>query len=158
VSIGVEPNISFLENSRLYYKRGVVVNSFLQTSDPDIYAIGDCAEIDQPATGRKPIEAVWYTAKKMGEIAAKNICGFQEIYEPGVWYNSSKFFDMEYQAYGDVTKDEDNGFCGFYWQHKSAQKCIRFFTNENQQITGISSLGIRLRQSVSEQWITGKKT
>src|SRR5690606_18422890 len=51
-----------------------------------------------------------------------------------------------------------NGFCGFYWQHKSAQKCIRFFTNENQQITGISSLGIRLRQSVSEQWITGKKT
>lgn len=157
ISIGVVPNISFLKNTGIETKRGIVVDSFLQTNVADIYAIGDCAEIDRPNSGRKPIEAVWYTAKKMGKTVAKNICGLQESYDPGLWYNSAKFFDIEYQAYGDVTKNEDNGFCGFYWQHESEEKCIRFFTDKNQQITGISSLGIRLRQSVSEQWITDKK-
>ena len=51
---------------------------------------------------RRPIEAVWYTGRMMGETLAQTICGNRIAYNPGHWFNSAKFFDIEYQTYGWV--------------------------------------------------------
>ena len=40
----------------------------------------------------------------MGELAAHNILGKELDYNPGIWFNSAKFFDIEYQVYGSVPK------------------------------------------------------
>ncbi|MBZ9731512.1 NAD(P)/FAD-dependent oxidoreductase, partial [Salegentibacter sp. JZCK2] len=88
---GVRPNIDFLENSELETDKGILVNEFLQTNIKDVYAIGDCAQLKQPPTHRKPIEAVWYAGRMMGETLAQTLTGNERKYKPGNWFNSAKF-------------------------------------------------------------------
>ena len=110
LTAGVSPNIDFLENSKtsaepsrsIDTNNGILVNRFLETSIKDIYAIGDCAEQREAIGNRRVIEAVWYTGRMMGETLAQTICGNRIEYKPGHWFNSAKFFDIEYQTYGWV--------------------------------------------------------
>jgi len=59
LTAGVSPNIKFLADSGIETTRGIMVNEFLETSVPDVYAIGDCANARNPLPGRRPIEAIW---------------------------------------------------------------------------------------------------
>ena len=92
LTAGVHPNIDFLRDAEgLELGRGVKVNGYLETSVPDVYAIGDCAEIKEPMAGRRGIEAIWYTGRMMGETVAYTLLGKRTGYDPGVWFNSAKF-------------------------------------------------------------------
>ena len=102
LTVGVSPNIDFIKESGLVIHRGIVVNEYLQTSVEEVYALGDCVELSAPNPGRRPVEAVWYTGRIMGQTVAKTICGEPTKYNPGIWFNSAKFFDIEYQVYGDI--------------------------------------------------------
>ena len=102
LTAGVTPNISFLKESNIETNKGVLVNRFLETNIKDVYAIGDCAEQREAIGNRRPIEAVWYTGRMMGETLAQTICGNKLEYKPGHWFNSAKFIDIEYQTYGWV--------------------------------------------------------
>ena len=102
LTAGVHPNIDFLKETELETQRGIVVNEFLETNVPDVYAIGDCAQASNPLPGRRPVEAIWYTGRMMGENVAYNICKKKIAYDPGIWFNSAKFLDIEYQVYGNV--------------------------------------------------------
>jgi NAD(P)H-nitrite reductase large subunit len=66
LTAGVSPNVDFLKTSSIEVKRGVVVNTFLETNIEDVYAIGDCAEQRVAIGERRSIEAVWYTGRMMG--------------------------------------------------------------------------------------------
>ena len=99
VATGVKPNISFLKNTELETDKGILVNRNLETNISDVYAIGDCAQQREAIGNRKPVEAVWYTGRMMGEAVAQSICGNPTAYHPGNWFNSAKFFDIEYQTY-----------------------------------------------------------
>ncbi|MEO1655834.1 MAG: FAD/NAD(P)-binding oxidoreductase, partial [Bacteroidota bacterium] len=88
LTAGVSPNIAFIKDSKIETQRGVMVNEFLETNIPDVYAIGDCAQRHVPVPTRRPIEQVWYTGRMMGEIVAKTICGDRTEYLPGNWFNS----------------------------------------------------------------------
>ncbi len=164
ICTGVRPNVEWLKNQNsphdISIKRGIVVDEFLQTSSPNIYAIGDCAEIAQPREGRKPIEAIWYTARAMGETVAQNILGQKTAYNPRLWFNSAKFFDIEYQVYGDVpAANAAQQHASLFWQHKDKEKSIRIVYNpNNQQVLGFNLMGIRYRHEVCERWIADKYT
>ena len=132
----------------------MLTNSFLETSIPDVYAIGDCAELRNPTKGRKAVEPVWYTGRMMGELVAHNILGAQKAYDPGIWFNSAKFFDIEYQVYGFVPNQEMPGIKHIFWKHPSKNKSIRLVYEEKTgTILGFNLLGIRYRQEVCEKWI-----
>ena len=102
ITTGVKPNISFLKDSGIETDIGILVNRKLETNIKDVYAIGDCAQQREPIGNRPPVEAVWYTGRIMGETLAQTICGNPWEYNPGNWFNSAKFFDIEYQTYGWV--------------------------------------------------------
>lgn len=103
LAVGVHPNLDLVRSSPpIEFKAGILVNRYLETNVPDVYAIGDCAQQKHQLPGRKRIEQVWYTGKIMGATVAKTICGSPTMYEPGPWYNSAKFFDIEYSTYGAV--------------------------------------------------------
>ena len=102
LTAGVSPAVDFLKNSSIETGKGVKVNKYLETNIPNVYAIGDCAQQLEPTGLRNPVEAVWYTGRMMGEVVAQTICGNKTAYNPGVWFNSAKFFDIEYQTYGWV--------------------------------------------------------
>ena len=156
---GVSPNIKFLKDSGIELGRGVRVNRNLETNFKNIYAIGDCAEQHEAIGNRKPVEAVWYTARMMGEAVAQNICGNPMKYNPGNWFNSAKFLDIEYQTYGWVFPEPRDGEAHFYWEHKNGKKCISInYEKEGRKFIGINNFGIRMRHEVFDRWLNEEKS
>ncbi|QYA24558.1 FAD-dependent oxidoreductase [Gramella sp. MT6] len=156
---GVRPNIDFLKDSQLETDRGVLVNEFLETNIPDVYSIGDCAQQRESIGLRKPVEAVWYTGRIMGETLANTLTGVRTAYQPGNWFNSAKFFDIEYQTYGWVWPELNPREQHFYWQHESGQKAITInFDTETRRFLGVNTFGIRMRQEVINLWLDENRT
>lgn len=154
LTAGVHPNISFLKDSQLETDKGILVNDRLETNIQDVYAIGDCAQIRNPKPGRKAIEAVWYAGRIMGEYAAYNILGDTKYYDPGLWFNSAKFIDVEYQIYGHVPPKGDEKLDHLLWVNDSYTKSIRIvFDKQTKFVKGFNLMGIRFRHEVCEKWI-----
>jgi NAD(P)H-nitrite reductase large subunit len=157
LTVGVSPNITFIKNTNLATNKGILVNEYLQTNLKNVYAIGDCVEHTQPPAGRRAIEQIWYTGKIMGETLAKTICGTATKYEPGIYYNSAKFFDLDYSVYGDIPNTLPIGINTFLWQNNESNKCIRInYDQSSGIILGLHALGIRLRQSTCMDWLKNK--
>jgi len=131
-----------------------LVNEFLETKIPDVYAAGDCAQRRDPLWNRRPIEAVWYTGRMMGESLAKTLTGDKTEYNPGYWFNSAKFIDIEYQTYGYVWASLRDGETEFYWEHDSGQKCMHFvYETGSRKFLGVNTFGIRLRHDSFNKWL-----
>jgi len=159
LTAGVSPNIAFLKGSGIQTNKGVLVNRFLETNIPDVYAIGDCAEQKVPIGERRSIEAVWYTGRMMGETVAQTLCGNRIEYKPGFWFNSAKFFDIEYQTYGWVWALPKRNESRFYWEHFSRKKCLHFsFDKKSNVFLGVNTLGIRLRHEFFNAVLEQEKT
>ena len=154
LTAGVHPNIGFIKNTDIKTNRGIVVNELLQTSVEDIYAIGDCAELEQPQEGRRAVEAIWYTGKMMGETVAHTICGNATAYKPRLWFNSAKFFDIEYQVYGTVNVSPKAHEAQLYWESADGKKSIRIvYHKDDGRVLGFNLMGVRYRHEVCEKWI-----
>ncbi|MBK8701512.1 MAG: NAD(P)/FAD-dependent oxidoreductase [Saprospiraceae bacterium] len=156
ITAGVRPNVDLLRSTGLAVRQGILIDAFGQITIEDVYAIGDCAELTVATPGRKTIEAVWYTARNMGETVARNICGQSTPYEQGVWFNSAKFFTIEYQVYGSVPVSFGSGVTSLFWQHQDQKKSIRLVYDANGKILGFNLMGIRYRQEVCTKWIEAK--
>jgi len=158
LTAGVSPNIEFLKNSSLETNRGILVNRHLETNHQGVYAIGDCAEFREPFQNRRPIEQVWYTGRMQGEVVAATICDQKTEYKPGIWFNSAKFFDVEYQTYGHVWGELKENESQFYWEHDEGDKCIKFvYDKSDRTLLGINTFGIRLRHEICDQWLKDGK-
>jgi NADPH-dependent 2,4-dienoyl-CoA reductase/sulfur reductase-like enzyme/rhodanese-related sulfurtransferase len=96
LAIGVRPNASLAQKAGLATgeKTGAIqVNGHMRTSDPDIYAAGDCVECMDRLTGHSCYVPLGSTANKQGRVVAVNICGGDEMF-PGVLGSSiCKVFD-----------------------------------------------------------------
>jgi NADPH-dependent 2,4-dienoyl-CoA reductase/sulfur reductase-like enzyme len=158
---GVSPNVGFLQGSGIELGRGVLVNRYLETSQPDIYAIGDCAEQREAIGNRRPIEAVWYTGRMMGETVAQTICRNRIPYKPGHWFNSAKFFDIEYQTYGWVfsNRNKSEEELHFHWRHPREKICVTLaYHKGNRRFLGINTFGIRMRHEVLDRWLNEERS
>lgn len=154
LTAGVHPNIDLVKGSPIEYKRGILIDEYLQTSVPDVYAVGDCAELRNPAPGRRGIEAVWYTGKLMGPVLAKTLCEEPTAYSQSTWFNSAKFIDMEYQVYGTVNAQLGEHETTLFWKHPKLNKSIRLvYSKDDKRIIGFNLMGIRYRQNVCTKWI-----
>lgn len=159
LTAGVSPNIDFLKDSGIELGRGIKVNRYLETNFDNIFALGDCAEQQEPTGERRSIEAVWYTGRMMGEVVAQTICGNKTAYKPGHWFNSAKFLDIEYQTYGWVFPIEREGEQHFHWSLPEEKKCITInFETSSRKFIGINTFGIRMRHEVFDRWLTEQRT
>lgn len=159
LTAGVSPNVSFLKDSGIEIGRGVLVNRMLETSVKDIYAIGDCAEQREAIGRRRPIEAVWYTGRMMGETVAQSICGNPMEYHPGHWFNSAKFMDVEYQTYGWVSgMNRPEWEEQFHWRHPKEMICVTVaFHAKTDVFLGINTFGIRMRHEMFDRWLSEQR-
>jgi NAD(P)H-nitrite reductase large subunit len=158
VAVGVSPNISFLEASGIETDKGVLVNEYFETNMPDVYAIGDCAQYRKPLAGRKAIEQVWYTGRIHGETLGQTLARKKLAYNPGPWFNSAKFFDIEYQTYGKVDAKPGEEESSFYWEHSNGKICFRaVYNKKDESIIGFNALGMRLNHNVCDKWLQEKK-
>ncbi len=144
LTAGVRPNIALAERSGIAVRRGVAVDDYFATSAPDIYAIGDCAEFSD---GR--VDLLWYTARAHGEHLATVLTGDRRPFQRGVFFNSAKFFDVEYMTYGDVpasVKNENS------WLWHRGNKLLRI-VHSSGTVQGFNAMGLRLRGDACTAWI-----
>ena len=160
ITTGVQPNIQFLSDSGIETDKGVLVNRALETNVKDVYAIGDCAQQREPIGNRAAVEAVWYTGRMMGETLAQTICGKPFDYNPGNWFNSAKFFDIEYQTYGWVQpkRRREDFEDQFHWKCPSDLRCITIsYHKDSDEFLGINTFGIRMKHEVIDTWLNEKR-
>jgi NADPH-dependent 2,4-dienoyl-CoA reductase/sulfur reductase-like enzyme len=152
LTAGVSPNVAVAKDSGIETGRGVLVDAQLRTRSEGVWAAGDCAEIVADGERRNLIQQVWYTGKLQGEVAGDNIAGEERSYDPGVWYNSAKFLDLEYHTYGRVNMRVP-GERNLFWEHPGHRHSARVVTAEDGTVIGLQSMGLRWRHPVAERWI-----
>lgn len=107
LSIGVRPETKLAREAglKIGVTGGIEVNSHLQTSDSDIYALGDAIEVENPITGRKVIIPLAGPANKQGRIVANNIVlGNKYKYDGTIGTSIAKIFDLTVAATGVAAK------------------------------------------------------
>lgn len=159
LTVGVSPNIDVVKISEIKADKGILVNEYFETNIKDIFAIGDCAQFSASVNERKLIEQVWYTGRMHGETLAYTIANCENTaYNPGNWFNSAKFFDIEYQTYGNVPAKTDKTIDSYYWEHSSKKICLRLVSDKKSGVfIGLNVFGIRMRHEVLSRWLNELK-
>lgn len=107
LSIGVRPETRLAKEAGLSLGSlgGIAVNDYMQTSDPDIYALGDAVEVLNPVTGKPALIPLAGPANKQGRIVADNIVfGNREAYKGTIGTSIAKVFDLTVAAAGANAK------------------------------------------------------
>jgi 3-phenylpropionate/trans-cinnamate dioxygenase ferredoxin reductase subunit len=99
--IGIVPAVELAKGASLQVGDGIVVNEFLQTSHPDIYAAGDNARFPYQALGRSMRVEHWDNALSQGKWAGRNMAGAREAFSYMPYFYSD-LFEFGYEAVGDV--------------------------------------------------------
>ncbi len=110
VAIGVQPRTGLASAIGLRTGRGIFVSESFETDLPDIYAAGDCAEVFDPATGRRSVDALWSIANEQGRVAADNMAGHRTTYLRPAPFNVTKIGGITTTVIGAVgtgAKDDD---------------------------------------------------
>jgi 3-phenylpropionate/trans-cinnamate dioxygenase ferredoxin reductase subunit len=99
IGVGILPNTEIAEQAGLDVNDGIVVNDRCQTSDPDIYAAGDCTSHPNDIYGRRlRLESV-HNAVEQAKTAASNLCGKETRYSQVPWFWSDQY-DLKLQIAG----------------------------------------------------------
>ncbi len=87
VGIGVKPRMDLAKSGGLATDRGILTDETLQTSNADIFAAGDVAQVHDPVSGQSIVDTLWHPALDKGKIAAANMTGQRKTYVRNVATN-----------------------------------------------------------------------
>lgn len=104
LSVGVRPDTAFLKGSGIELgERGeILVNEYMETSVPDVYALGDAVSVNHIVSGKKVIIPLASPANKQGRIVGDNLCGHKVAYKGSQGTSIMKFFGMTIAATGET--------------------------------------------------------
>src|SRR5437764_9311867 len=134
LGIGVRPNTAIANQSGIATDNGVLVDEFLKTNVPGIFAAGDIARWPDPRAGRIRAEH-WVVAQRQGQTAARNILGADEAFNlpPFFWSNH---FDLHIHYVGHGGGDDRSTVSG---NVKAKDASVIFRAGEN--VTAVASIG-----------------
>src|SRR5438552_7650567 len=134
VGIGVRPNTALAEKAEIATDNGILVNEFLETNMPGIFAAGDIARWPDPRAGRTRVEH-WVVAERQGQTAARNILGAREPFKapPFFWSNH---FDLHIRYVGHGSGDDQASVLG---DLKAKDAAVIF--RAGARVTAVASIG-----------------
>jgi NADPH-dependent 2,4-dienoyl-CoA reductase/sulfur reductase-like enzyme len=161
-SIGVMPNTAFLAGGliALHKNAAIEVDDALKTNADDVWAAGDCANVTWADGSRRP-EQLWYTARDQGRAAAASMLGDEIAYRRGTWYNSAKFFDIEWTTAGwvpvtldfDGTPIDPGPDVRTWFQRVPGTVNTQKIVTKGDRVIGFNFLGTRWNHEPLLEWI-----
>ncbi len=106
--IGVKAGLDHVRGTPLKVDRGLLVNEYLEASEPDVYAAGDCAQIWDRWTQKHTLDVLWPSAIASGRVAGANMAGAHEAYVKGAPFNACLLFGLHITAIGQLGGARDD--------------------------------------------------
>ena len=138
-AIGVTPRIDMIESKQIRVNRGVVVDRFMTTSVPDIYACGDAAEAYDFTTEDSRLLPLWPLAYVGGRIAGSNMAGLRLEYPGGTQMSSLNYFGLPVISVGMA--NPPNGEYEVLSNLNREIRAYRKIVLRNNEIVGMISIG-----------------
>jgi NAD(P)H-nitrite reductase large subunit len=110
IAIGVIPRTELVKQTPVIVNRGIVVDRFMRTNIPDVYACGDVAEAHDFLMNRNRLLPLWPLAHLGGQVAGYNMAGKQVEYEGGTVMSSLKYFDLPIIAVGTLNPEKPDDY------------------------------------------------
>lgn len=140
IGIGIVPNVELAEDAGLQVDNGIMVNEYLQTSHPDIYAASDVARFYSSVFGRYMRLEHYDLAVRQGRLAGENMTGRSKPFDE-LPYFFSFMFAIRIEAYGDLSKydtvvtrgnpSENGNFTKFYLDNGIVNAAVMVTRKEN---------------------------
>ena len=111
-AIGIRPNKKLAEIIGIETERGILVDEYMKTSIPDIYAAGDVAQVYDPYSGNYVLDSLWGTARLQGRVAGQNMSGKSEKYTKDVPFNVTRLAGLTTTIIGLVGSGKDEDLVG----------------------------------------------
>jgi NAD(P)H-nitrite reductase large subunit len=136
---GVRSNIQFLEGSGIESEFGVLVNDYLQTNHPDVYAAGDVCQGKDFSTGEYNVQAIQPTAADHGRIAAMNMCGKKIRHQGSINMNVLDTMGLISSSYGLWMGTEGGDSVNLTDEERYRYLSLKF---EDDVLVGAQALGL----------------
>ena len=156
IAVGVGSRTSLAKEAGIDVGRGVVVDASFRTSAPDVFAVGDCAEIQLPGEERPRLEKLWYTGQKHGQVAGLAMLGEDAVYTPGVPYNSAQFLFLDYVTVGWMKASRPE--LEEHFENPAGTRDSVRISHADGRVMGFSMLGPRWNAGVLLGWIEQRRT
>lgn len=140
VGIGMKPATELARAAGLAVAQGIVVDSCLRTSAPDVFAAGDVAEFPGPVSGQPMRQETWFNAETQARIAARNMLsdhtGVLERVQESPWFWSDQY-DHQLQVCGEPALGEQT-----VTRELGDHSYIRFHLDAHHHVVGMSAWGV----------------
>lgn len=111
-AVGIRPRVGLAQQAGLSVERGILADEYLQTSDPQIYAAGDVAQVYDPLSKRSVIDSLWNPAREQGFTAGLNMAGQRTAYVKQAPFNVTRLAGLTTTIIGAVGRGSDQDLVG----------------------------------------------
>ncbi len=135
IAIGVVPQTELVAGTEIKVNRGIVVDRFMRTTVPDVYACGDVAEGFDFVVGESRVLPLWPVAHMGGRVAGYNMAGKRTEYPGGTSMSALPYFGLPTITVGIVDPKENEG-CEVLTRHDAARNVYEKIVLKDNVIVG----------------------
>jgi NADPH-dependent 2,4-dienoyl-CoA reductase/sulfur reductase-like enzyme len=150
VAVGIRPRLTLAKAGGLATERGIVVNAYLESSAPDVFAAGDVAQVFDPVTGVSLLDTLWSSALQQGRVAGLNMAGTRVAHRKRAPMNVTRVGGITATIIGAVGAGDDPDLITL-----TRGQSERWMTSADAWTVSGARFGDRLRVMVSGRVIVG---